>query len=125
ALPQRLNGMWAFVIHDAKARTLFCSRDRFGKKPFYYHHAPGLFAFASELSALREHPQVPTTLDTLALRKYYAYGFVPGPLTLQEGVRKLPGGCSLTLDLANGRLAAHRYWRYRVEPDAALAARPA
>lgn len=124
ALPERLNGMWAFVIHDRRARTLFCSRDRFGKKPFYYRHAPGLFAFASELSALRAHPDVPSTLDRVALRKYFAYGFVPAPLTLVEGVRKLPGGCSLRLDLASGRLSEHRYWRYRVEPDAALASRP-
>ena len=125
ALPERLNGMWAFVIHDRRTRTLFCSRDRFGKKPFYYRHAPGLFAFASELSALREHPDVPSTVDALALRKYFAYGFVPAPATLIEGVRKLPGGCSLILDLSSGALSAHRYWRYRAEPDAALAGRPA
>lgn len=125
ALPGRLNGMWAFVIHDRRTRTLFASRDRFGKKPFYYRHAPGLFAFASELSALREHPDVPSTLDRLALRKYFAYGYVPAPATLVEGVRKLPGGCSLRLDLASGQLAVQRYWRYCVEPDAALASRPA
>ncbi|MGZ8811692.1 MAG: asparagine synthetase B family protein, partial [Thermoanaerobaculia bacterium] len=52
----RLNGMWAFAIYDRAKRRLFCSRDRFGKKPFYYTLQQGTFAFASELSALREHP---------------------------------------------------------------------
>ncbi len=124
SLPERLNGMWAFVIHDRRTRRLFCSRDRFGKKPFYFHYAPGRFVFASELKALRLHPEVPAKLDTLALRKYFAYGFVPAPATLQEGVRKLPGGCSLVLDLDSGRLEQRRYWRYDVEPDPALAQTP-
>lgn len=124
ALPSRLNGMWAFVIHDRARRQLFCSRDRFGKKPFYYHHGRGVFAFASELSALREHPGVPATLDTLALRKYFAYGFVPAPATLLQGVRKLPGGCSMTLDLAGHDLRLYRYWRYQIEPDERLAGTP-
>src|SRR5688572_29495976 len=46
-LPGRLNGMWAFVIYDRRARRLFCSRDRFGKKPLYYATQGGVFAFAS------------------------------------------------------------------------------
>jgi asparagine synthase (glutamine-hydrolysing) len=115
-LCERLNGMWAFVIHDRAKRQLFCSRDRFGKKPFFYHARPGLFAFASELSALKQHPGVPTRLDSLSLRKYFAYGYVPAPRTFFADVHKLPGGHSLTLDLDAGTWQQSRYWKYRSEP---------
>src|SRR6186713_753818 len=46
-LPNRLNGMWAFALHDRKNARLFCSRDRFGKKPFYYSAGPAYFVFGS------------------------------------------------------------------------------
>jgi asparagine synthase (glutamine-hydrolysing) len=50
---QDLDGMFSFAIWDEKLQTLFCARDRFGEKPFYYHHIPGkLFCFASEMKAL-------------------------------------------------------------------------
>src|SRR6185436_19803521 len=73
----RLNGMWAFVIYDRRRRRLFASRDRFGKKPFYYTRRQGLFAFASELTALRAHPSVNSSISTTALRKFFAYGYIP------------------------------------------------
>lgn len=114
----RLNGMWAFVIFDRTRKKLFASRDRFGKKPFYYHHAParGLFVFASELTALIEHPGVPRSLSATAVRKFFAYGYVPAPMAMTDGARKLPGGHSLTLDLATGELRVWRYWEYQPEP---------
>ncbi len=115
-LCERLNGMWAFVIHDRSKRQLFCSRDRFGKKPLFFHARPGVFAFASELTALKQHPGVPIQLDPLSLRKYFAYGFVPAPRTFFSGVKKLPGGHSLTLDLDSWTLRQTRYWQYQTEP---------
>src|SRR6266851_3935109 len=51
-LLSRLNGMWAFAIYDSKRQRLFCSRDQFGKKPFYYANRNGTFVFASELKSL-------------------------------------------------------------------------
>lgn len=119
----KLNGMWAFVIYDREAGKLFGSRDRFGKKPFYYHHAPakGLFVFSSELNALMQHPAVPRGVCTSALRKYFAYGYVPAPMTMTEGSRKLPGGHSFTLDLASGELRVRRYWQYQPAPEEGIA----
>src|SRR5882724_3537980 len=70
-LPNRLNGMWAFAIYDRRQRQVFFSRDRFGKKPLFFHAGKNCFAFASELTALREHPMVPSALNDLALRKYF------------------------------------------------------
>jgi len=119
AMVDRLNGMWAFVIYDKTARRLFGSRDRFGKKPFYYHHAPsrGLFVFSSELDSLLLHPAVPRGISPVAVRKYFAYGYVPAPSAMTEGARKLPGGHSMSFDLKSGELKVWRYWSYQPAPE--------
>jgi asparagine synthase (glutamine-hydrolysing) len=116
-LPARLNGMFAFVIWDRPRRRLFAARDRFGEKPFFYVARPGFFAFASELSALIMHPAVDRTIDQRALQKFFAYGYIPAPNALYRGARKLPGGCSLTLDLADFRVRERRYWRFAIKAD--------
>ncbi len=115
-MTSRLNGMWAFVIYDRAARRLFASRDRFGKKPFYYCHKGGDFIFASELRAMDHHPAVPRSLSILALKKYFAYGYIPSPHSIYEGVRKLPAGCSLTFELDSRRLKVRPYWDFVIEP---------
>lgn len=116
ALLPRLNGMWAFAIHDRRRNRLFLSRDRFGKKPLYYATNRGTFVFASELGALRRHPATPRELDPLSLQKYYAYGYVPAPRTLYRDVCKLPAGHSLSLDLATLQAKQHCYWSWQPEP---------
>ena len=116
-LPVRLNGMFAFVIWDRARRRLFAARDRFGEKPFFYAVRPGFFAFASELSALIRHPAVDRTIDQRALQKFFAYGYIPAPNALYRGASKLPGGCSLTLDLRDFRLRERRYWRFAIDAD--------
>ncbi len=117
-LPSRLNGMFAFAIWDRPRKRLFAARDRFGEKPFFYVARPGFFAFASELSALIRHPAVDRTIDPRALRKFFAYGYIPAPNALYRGCRKLAGGCSLTLDLQDFRVRERRYWRFAIEADA-------
>ncbi len=119
---RRLNGMWALALHDRTRRQLILSRDRFGKKPLYYH-AGEVFAFASELSALRLHPSTPTRRSEIALRKYFGYGFIPAPHTLLEDVHKLPAGHTLTLNLVSGDACVERYWRYEPIPEARLGTR--
>jgi len=116
-LPSRLNGMFAFVVWDRSRRRLFAARDRFGEKPFYYATRPGFFAFASELSALIRHPTVDRTIDSVSLQKFFGYGYIPAPNALYRGTRKLPGGCSLTLDLADFQVRERRYWRFAIEAD--------
>ena len=115
-LPNHLNGMWAFAIHDREHHCVFFSRDHFGKKPLFWHLAKGTFVFASELTALSEHPEVPTTLSKRALQKYFGYGYVPAPLTFFEGVNKLPAGHSMMLDLKDSSVQIERFWRYEPEP---------
>ena len=115
SLPGRLNGMWAFAIYDRNQRIAFLSRDRFGKKPLFYYAARDSFVFASEITAMREHPRVPLALSEQALRKYFAYGFVPAPLTFLQNVHKLPGGHSMTVDLKTFEHKVERYWHYEPE----------
>lgn len=115
-LPKHLNGMWAFALYDRSRNMVFFSRDRFGKKPLFYWAGPDTFAFASELTALREHPAVPGKLSQRALQKYFAYGYVPAPLTFYEGVHKLSAGHNLVLNLSDHSFRVARYWRYEPEP---------
>lgn len=90
SLPGKLNGMFAFLIWDARKRCAFAARDRAGEKPFYWVRNGNRFAFASELQALRaggfldRHPALPEALDC-----YLTLGFVPAPRTIYDGVYKL------------------------------------
>jgi len=123
-LPNRLNGMWAFALHDRKNAKLFCSRDRFGKKPFYYSAGPAHFVFGSELTALIQHPRVPPNVSRRALQKYFAYGYIPAPLSIYENVFKLPGGFSLELDTTTLACRIERYWDLVLEPFEKIPANP-
>ena len=89
----RLDGMFAFAIHDSTSRKLFLARDRFGVKPLFTATLPdGTFAFASELKGLLAHPQVERKVDPLAIEDYFAWGYVPDHRSILAGVEKLPAG---------------------------------
>ncbi len=115
-LPRRLNGMWAFVIYDRETQKLFASRDRFGKKPFFYTIQNGAFVFASELSAVQLHPAVRSGVSKRALKKYFGYGYIPAPHSILENVFKLPGGHSAWLDCETLALRVEKYWDFVLEP---------
>jgi asparagine synthase (glutamine-hydrolysing) len=106
----RLNGMFAFGLFDADRNRLLLARDRAGEKPLFYRADGGRFAFASELKALFADPGCPRRLDLEALDYYLAFGYVPGDRCLVQGIRKLPQGHALTLDIASGAVATWRYW---------------
>jgi asparagine synthase (glutamine-hydrolysing) len=123
-LPERLNGMWAFAIFDVVHALLFCSRDRFGKKPFFYARSRNGFVFASELTSLTAHPDVPRSVSRRALQKYFGYGYIPAPLSVLEGVSKLPGGSSLFLDTRTLEMRVEKYWELCLEPFDAIPRNP-
>jgi asparagine synthase (glutamine-hydrolysing) len=88
----RLNGMFALAICDLRgsAPKLFLARDHFGIKPLYYFERGGKLAFASEVKALLEVPGIETSMNMDSLDKYLTFLWVPDPLTMFEGVYKLP-----------------------------------
>ncbi|BAP56600.1 asparagine synthase, glutamine-hydrolyzing [Thioploca ingrica] len=115
-LPNKLNGMWAFVLYDRQQGILFGSRDRFGKKPFFYTHQLGNFIFASELKAVTVHTSLRPQLSKLALKKYFAYGYIPAPHSLYENIYKLPAGHSLWYRINTKTLTVQKYWDFELEP---------
>jgi asparagine synthase (glutamine-hydrolysing) len=90
----RLNGMFALAICDLRGASpkLFLARDHFGIKPLYYSERARKLAFASEIKALLEVPGIEARMDMEALDKYLTFLWVPDPLTMFEGIRKLPAG---------------------------------
>ncbi len=104
----RLVGMYAFAIWDAATDRLFLARDRTGEKPLYYANGPWGFAFASEVAALTELPDVSDEIDQEALSLYLQYQYVPAPHSIYRGIRKLPPGHAMRVQ--NGRVTAWRYW---------------
>jgi asparagine synthase (glutamine-hydrolysing) len=107
---RRLNGMFAFALHDRTRRCLLLARDRAGEKPLFYRRDNGTITFASELKALLADPSCPRVLDPEALDFYLAFGYVPGDRCLLSGIHKLPQGHALRFDLASGEARRSLYW---------------
>lgn len=87
-----LQGMFAIGLWDRKKRNLIIARDRLGIKPLYYYQRNGRFAFASEIKALLRIPEVERGVNLQGLYYYLGFEFVPGPLTMFEGINKLRPG---------------------------------
>lgn len=112
ACVDRLRGMFAFAIWDARRSRLVVARDHVGMKPLYC--APlggGGFAFASELRSLLAGGMVPFELDPRAVAGYLAYGAVQEPLSMVRGVSVLPAGSWIELDASGDVVGEERYWR--------------
>jgi len=108
---ERLDGMFALAIYDARQRTLVLARDRFGIKPLYFFSDSDVILFASEIRALLACPQVPRRVDLAAIEGYLALGAVPSPRTAFGGILKLPPGSLLTAhEDVSDPLELQRYW---------------
>lgn len=119
---KRLNGMFAFAIcdlHPSASRrpgspSLFLARDYFGIKPLYYIHQGYRFAFASEVKALLQLPDVHVEVDLEALHQYLTFLWVPDPKTMFRGIYKLPAGHYAVF--RDGRLDIVQYWDLNFPP---------
>ncbi len=107
---KRLNGMFAFAICDLRSGTptLFVARDQFGVKPFYYFHDGRRFAFASEIKALLQIPEIEAELDPESLHQYLTFLWVPDPKTMFRRILKLPAGHYAIL--RKGEFKLTQYW---------------
>jgi asparagine synthase (glutamine-hydrolysing) len=111
---ERFFGMFAFAIGHRDSGRLFLARDRLGIKPLYLAETGRALRFASALPALVKAGGVNTQIDPAALHHYMSFhSAVPAPLTILEGVRKLPPATTLTVE-PDGRRREETYWH--VEP---------
>ncbi|MEY2495590.1 MAG: hypothetical protein QOJ45_2082 [Verrucomicrobiota bacterium] len=114
-------GMFALGLWDREDRKLFLARDRFGEKPLYYGRAGKDFLFASELKAIRAHPDFSGTIDREALGIFAARGYVPAPRSIFREISKLEPGTILTVDGEETRQPTiERYWSYRTVVESGL-----
>ncbi|MEI7749537.1 MAG: asparagine synthase (glutamine-hydrolyzing) [Candidatus Moraniibacteriota bacterium] len=108
---EHLRGMFAFAIYDEREKTLFCARDRVGKKPFKYYADDNVFLFASELKAILTQSEYHREPDYLAIHHYLTLRYVPAPLTGFSGIKKLEPAHFLFIDLKTGTIEKERYWK--------------
>ena len=106
----RLNGMFAFAICDSRGVSpkVFLARDHFGIKPLYYSGRGGQLAFASEIKALLEVPGIEPSMNMEALDQYLTFLWVPDPLTMFDGILKLPAGHYAVWQ--GGEFKIEQYW---------------
>jgi asparagine synthase (glutamine-hydrolysing) len=110
-----LRGMFAFALWDPRRRQLFCARDRFGIKPFYYAVVDEVFLFASEAKALLPFlPEIATNYE--ALGEYLTFQYALGEKTLFAGIKQLLPGHALSIE--DGAVRIWRYWDVRYAVDA-------
>jgi asparagine synthase (glutamine-hydrolysing) len=107
---QHLSGMFAIAVWDTRSRTLFLARDRVGIKPLYYAEAAAGVVFGSELKALLQQPEVARTVSSEAVLAYLRWGYVPDPLSILDGVKKLAPGHSMLVRDGRVAHAPKRYW---------------
>lgn len=106
----RFDGMWAFVIYDARKNILFGSRDRFGVKPFYYINQKGRFVFASEPKAILDLPFYDKKINKKAAFDYLASGLEEsGDESIFAGIFELKPSTAFEVNLKDGEF---RKWQY-------------
>ncbi len=99
----KFDGMFAFAVWDTHERVLHFARDRFGEKPLYYGLANGTLLFGSELKALWAHEAWEGEIDAAAVALFFRYAYVPAPLSVFRGIKKLAAGTMLTVREADVR----------------------
>ncbi len=112
-----LPGMFAFALWDQKTQVLFCARDRFGEKPFYYAFGPrGEFIFASEIKGILASGLVKPVLDPASVSHYLKHLYVHPGQTIYKNIYCLPPSHQLVFKA--GKIKVQRYWSPILRPDA-------
>jgi len=123
---QYLEGMFAFALWDRRSpgnEKLFLARDRMGIKPLYYSVNEGCMVFASELKSVVEYltttePDAPLPMDELAVNNYLSHLYIPAPLTIYKGIRKLQPAHCLSFHAGTGKIDVNEYWDVAFEDNA-------
>lgn len=113
-----LRGMFAFAIWDSNKNQLFCARDRFGIKPFYYYLDNERMVFGSEIKALLKSDDIDRTLSPEAIDSYFAFGYITSDLSIYKEIKKLQPAHYILLSLNdNASFKIESYWNIKFEPD--------
>ncbi len=116
ACPEHLLGDFAFAIWDESTQQLFCARDHFGIKPFYFFNSSRLFAFASEIKALFALEDIPSELNEIRVADYLTGTLDDPAITLYKNIWRLPSAHSLTLPVGQTPRQS-RYWALEQSPE--------
>ena len=108
---EHLRGMFSFAIYDEQEKTIFCARDRVGKKPFKYYLDENVFIFASELKAILTQKEYKKEPDYIAIHHYLTLQYCPAPLTGFKDLKKLKPAHYLFIDLKTKKIENKRYWK--------------
>lgn len=109
-----LIGDFAFAIWDQRLKLLFCARDHFGAKPFYYAITDSHLLFSNTLNCLRLHPDISDQLDERAIGDFLLFGYNQDQATTTFAeIRRLPGGHTLTC--SGSQLQISKYWEARTD----------
>ena len=114
----KLLGMFALALHDKHDNSVFLARDRMGEKPLYYGRQGPVTFFASELKAIRAHPDFSHEIDRDSLCSYLRHNYIPAPRSIYRGIQKLPAGCLVRL---GGDEEPSAYWSFHDTAMAGLA----
>lgn len=111
---ERLRGMFAFALYDARRKSLLIARDRLGVKPLFYRIAGKTIAFGSEIKTILETGGV-REIDEDALGAFFTFSYIPAPKTIFRGIHKLEPGHYLVCE--GGRVEKKKYWDLCFRPD--------
>lgn len=103
-------GMFAIAVWDKEDEKLILIRDRFGEKPLYYGWQNNTFMFASELKALKAHPEFVGKINRQALSHYFRLNYIPTPLSIYEDIFKLEPGMIATFSKDGELLSKRSFW---------------
>lgn len=112
-----LRGMFSFVIYDRIKNKIFCARDRFGIKPFFYTYNNDQFIFGSEIKSILASGFLQTSISMQAIDSYFAYGYITNDYSIYNEIKKLKPGTYLELDLNNWNVKKTTYWDIKYDID--------
>ena len=116
-LVERLQGMFAFALWDARRRQLLLARDHLGQKPLYVYRDSEKLVFGSELKAVLAHPSVDRTICSEAVEDYLTFGAIPGQRCIFQRVQRLPAAHTLLVSASSLQTPPQRYWQLSFDDE--------
>ncbi len=116
-LLHKVKGMFAFAIYDKNKKQIFCSRDHFGQKPFFYYFKDGNFIFSSELTSLISNPIIKKELCIKSIANYLHYDSFTGDTTPLNNCYKLPSSEYLIFKIKERKIIKKSYWNINITKE--------